>query len=91
LEIGVHLHSRPDCAREKIRAAFEGGCRRFDSCVGGLGNAPFGLDLQAGNVATETLLATLKELGAAVPEIEPLERLIALSAEIERRYGMVVQ
>ena len=91
LEIGVHLHSRPESAQEKILAAYEGGCRRFDGSVGGLGNAPFGLDLQVGNVPTELLLATLKEIGAVVPEIEPLDRLIAMSAEIEKRFGMAVQ
>jgi len=91
LEIGVHLHSRPEYAQERILAAYEGGCRRFDASIGGLGNAPFGLDLQVGNVSTEMLLATLKEAGAAVPEIEPLDRLIAMSAEIEKRFGMAVQ
>ncbi len=91
LEIGVHLHSRPDCAQQKVRAAYEGGCRRFDASVGGLGNVPYGLDLQVGNVATETLLATLREMGADLPEIEPLDRLIAMSEEIEKRFGMAVQ
>ena len=44
-----------------------------------------------GNLPTELLLATLKELGAALPEIEPLDRLIAASREIERRFGAGVQ
>src|ERR1039457_5382623 len=35
LEIGVHLHSRPDQAATKIMAAYEAGCRRFDSAIGG--------------------------------------------------------
>src|SRR5207237_550009 len=37
LEIGVHLHSRPDQAVEDITAAYDAGCRRFDSALGGLG------------------------------------------------------
>src|SRR5579859_5631699 len=37
LEIGVHLHSRPDQAADKIVAAYDAGCRRFDSALGGLG------------------------------------------------------
>src|SRR5215470_12499244 len=36
LEIGVHLHSRPEQAIEKILAAYDAGCRRFDSAIGGL-------------------------------------------------------
>src|SRR5580704_17357337 len=37
LEIGVHLHSRPEQAAEKVLAAYDAGCRRFDSALGGLG------------------------------------------------------
>ncbi len=44
LEIGVHLHSRPDEAVEKILAAYDAGCRRFDSALGGLGGCPFAQD-----------------------------------------------
>src|SRR6202167_3905224 len=44
LEIGVHLHSRPDQAAAKITAAYESGCRRFDSAIGGLGGCPFAQD-----------------------------------------------
>ncbi len=40
-----------------------------------------------GNVATETLLAALREMGAELPEMEPLERLMAMSVEMEKRYG----
>ena len=36
-EIGVHLHSRPDDAAAKVLAAYDAGCRRFDSAIGGLG------------------------------------------------------
>jgi hydroxymethylglutaryl-CoA lyase len=91
LEIGVHLHARRDRAEQKVRAAYEAGCRRFDATIGGLGSLPFGHDLHAGNIPTEILLATLKDLGADLPEIEPLDRLIALSADIEKRFGMAVQ
>jgi hydroxymethylglutaryl-CoA lyase len=40
LEIGVHLHSRPDEAAAKIIAAYEAGCRRFDSAIGGSADVP---------------------------------------------------
>src|SRR6201997_3981811 len=53
LEIGVHLHSRMDQAAAKIEAAYDAGCRRFDSAVGGLGGCPFAQDALVGNIATE--------------------------------------
>jgi hydroxymethylglutaryl-CoA lyase len=91
LEIGVHLHTRPEEAAEKVRAAYEAGCRRFDSAIGGLGGCPFAQDALVGNLATETLLETLAELGAQGPELEPLNGLQAMTAEIARKYGQTVQ
>src|SRR6202044_1720748 len=44
LEIGVHLHSRREQAEEKVLAAYDAGCRRFDSAIGGLGGCPFAQD-----------------------------------------------
>jgi hydroxymethylglutaryl-CoA lyase len=91
LEIGVHLHACAEDAPQKIRAAYEAGCRRFDSAIGGLGSAPFANDPAVANIPTELLLATLRDLEADLPELEPLDRLIGMSAEIERRYGLAVQ
>jgi hydroxymethylglutaryl-CoA lyase len=91
LEIGVHLHARPEDAAAKVRAAYEAGCRRFDAAIGGMGGCPFAQDALVGNIPTEVLLATLKGLGAELPEIEPLDRLIASSGEIARRYGLALQ
>src|SRR5271155_5278894 len=91
IEIGAHLHARPDQAAAKVRAADEVGCRRFDSAIGGLGGGPFAQDALVGNVATEVLLAELKELGAELPPLRPLDGLIAASAEILRKYGERVQ
>jgi hydroxymethylglutaryl-CoA lyase len=91
MEIGVHLHARPDQAAARIRAAYEVGCRRFDAAIGGLGGCPFAQDALVGNIATEVLLAELKELGAELPALRPLDGLIAASAEIERKYGAHVQ
>jgi len=91
LEIGVHLHAAPNEAAAKVKAAFEAGCRRFDSAIGGLGGCPFAQDALVGNVPTEVLLATLKELGAELPDLRPLDGLITASAEMAKRYGVVVQ
>src|ERR1700729_4059126 len=91
IEIGVHLHARPDNAAAKVRAAYEAGCRRFDAAIGGLGGCPFAQDALVGNIATETLLAELKALGAELPPLRSLDGLIAASAEIAKKYGTHVQ
>src|ERR1700748_3630037 len=91
LEIGVHLHARPDDAAAKVRAAYEAGCRRFDSAIAGLGGCPFAQDALVGNLPTETLLATLRDLGATLPELEPLDTLIRRSADIGKRFAAAVQ
>ena len=41
---GVHLHSRPEGAAERVMAAYNAGCRRFDSALTGLGGCPFAGD-----------------------------------------------
>ena len=91
LEIGVHLHARPDNADALIRAAYDAGCRRFDSAIGGLGGCPFAQDTLVGNIPTELLIETLKAIGAELPELQPLDSLIKTSADIARRYGLKVQ
>lgn len=63
VEIGVHLHSTPESRTEKIAAAFEAGCRRFDSALKGYGGCPMASDSLTGNIATENLLAYLTEKG----------------------------
>src|SRR6202035_4115956 len=70
LEIGVHLHSRPDQAAAKIIAAYEAGCRRFDSALGGLGGCPFAQDELVGNIPTEQVLTALAARGAAPPPLK---------------------
>lgn len=90
IEIGVHLHARPEEAAAKIRAAYEAGCRRFDAAIGGLGGCPFAQDVLVGNIPTEILLAELKDCGARVPGIASLEELILASARIAGSYGAAV-
>ncbi len=88
LELGVHLHSRPEDAEAKILAAYEAGCRRFDSALTGLGGCPFAGDNLVGNIATEDVLAALKKAGAD-PGIESakLSTLLAMSNEIRAKYA----
>jgi len=47
-DIGVHFHSRPEQAVAKVLAAYDAGCRRFDSAIGGLGGCPFAQDALVG-------------------------------------------
>lgn len=86
-EIGVHLHARPKDATVKIRAAYDAGCRRFDAAIGGLGGCPFAQDALVGNIPTETLVAELKELGAQLPKLRPLDDLIHLNRENVESFG----
>jgi hydroxymethylglutaryl-CoA lyase len=86
LEIGVHLHSRPDQAAAKIIAAYDAGCRRFDSAIGGLGGCPFAQDDLVGNIATETLIESLRGRGAELPPLKSLDVLLRATAEIGVRY-----
>jgi hydroxymethylglutaryl-CoA lyase len=86
LEIGVHLHSRPEQAAAKIIAAYEAGCRRFDSAVGGLGGCPFAQDELVGNIPTETVIETLRGRGAQLPALKSLDTLLRATAEIGARY-----
>ena len=86
LEIGVHLHSRPDEAAAKIVAAYEAGCRRFDSAIGGLGGCPFAQDDLVGNIPTETVIETLRVRGAQLPALKSLDALLRATAEIGARY-----
>lgn len=59
MEIGVHLHSNPATAIEKIDAAFQSGCKRFDGAIKGFGGCPMAEDDLVGNIATETIVKYL--------------------------------
>jgi len=86
LEIGVHLHSRPEQAAEKVLAAYDAGCRRFDSAIGGLGGCPFAQDALVGNIPTEKVIEALQQRGAELPRLKPLDTLLRVSAEVGARY-----
>ena len=88
LDIGAHLHSRPDVAAQKVLAAYDAGCRRFDSAIGGLGGCPFAQDALVGNIATETVLQALKQRDAELPALKSLDALLRASAEIGARYTL---
>jgi hydroxymethylglutaryl-CoA lyase len=88
IELGVHLHSRPESAEEKILAAYEAGCRRFDSALTGLGGCPFAGDTLVGNIATEQVLAALRKAGCD-SGIDParLAKVLEMTNEIRAKYA----
>jgi hydroxymethylglutaryl-CoA lyase len=92
VELGVHLHSRPENAEEKILAAYEAGCRRFDGALTGLGGCPFAGDELVGNIATEQVLAALRK-ASADPGIDSarLAKVLAMTNEIRAKYAHVPQ
>ncbi len=89
LEIGAHLHSTRAGAAEKIIAAYEAGCRRFDSAIGGLGGCPFAQDEMIGNIPTEIAVQALKEHGADVSLKKSLDAAIQMSADIAKKHTTV--
>ena len=89
LEIGAHLHSTRAGAAEKIVAAYNAGCRRFDSAIGGLGGCPFAQDEMIGNIPTEIAVQALKEHGAEVPLKKSLDSVVQMSADIAKKHTTV--
>ena len=88
VELGVHLHSRPDAAAEKILAAYEAGCRRFDGALTGLGGCPFAGDDLVGNIPTEAVLATLAARGVSTGiDAKSLAVACALTGQIREAYA----
>ena len=86
-DVGVHLHSAPGQAEGKILAAYDAGCRRFDSAVGGLGGCPFAQDGLVGNISTESLLAALKQRGVELPINNAFQNVLSLNSLIAADYS----
>lgn len=92
IELGVHLHSRSEGAAEKVLAAYDAGCRRFDGALTGLGGCPFAGDDLVGNIATETIVNALAARGVdSGISAERLGPAIALTQEIRAKYAHAVR
>ena len=85
IEMGVHLHSTRAGAAAKVWAAFDAGCRRFDSAIGGLGGCPIAQDDLVGNIPIEEVLRALEQRGTylAITEVQPV---MAMNNEIARQF-----
>jgi hydroxymethylglutaryl-CoA lyase len=87
-EVGVHMHSTRDAAVGKVLAAFDAGCRRFDSAIGGLGGCPFAQDDLVGNIPTEEVLRALEQRGVVSPIRDALGAAFALNSNISGEFAM---
>jgi hydroxymethylglutaryl-CoA lyase len=85
-DIGVHLHSAPGEAAAKVLAAYDAGCRRFDSALGGLGGCPFAQDALVGNIPTESVTAALQQRGIELPVSKSLADVLAMTSLIASEY-----
>ena len=87
-EVGVHMHSTRVEAAAKVFAAYDVGCRRFDSAIGGLGGCPFAQDDLVGNIPTEEVLNALKGRGMILPIDERLSEAIRMNSAISAEFSM---
>jgi len=85
-DIGVHLHSTPGQAPTKVLAAYDAGCRRIDSAIGGLGGCPFAHDFFVGTTPTESVIAALQERGIELPINRSLTDVLAMNSLIASDY-----
>jgi len=82
-DVGVHMHSTRAAAVEKVLAAYDAGCRRFDSAIGGLGGCPFAQDDMVGNIPTEEVLRALDQRGVTTAiDLAPLFPLSSAIAQV---------
>src|ERR1700688_2944856 len=87
VELGVHLHSRSEGAAEKVLAAYDAGCRRFDGALTGLGGCPFAGDELVGNIPTEAVLTALAARGASTGiDTKSLAIACAMTHELRERF-----
>jgi hydroxymethylglutaryl-CoA lyase len=86
-DIGVHLHSAPGQAESKVLAAYDAGCRRFDSAISGLGGCPFAQDTLVGNISTQCVLAALRQRGVELPISNAFQKVVSLNAVIAAEYS----
>ena len=66
-------------------AAYDAGCRRFDSAIGGLGGCPFAQDELVGNIPTEEVLGALQERGAEFADYD-LSKVAAMNSAISGEF-----
>jgi hydroxymethylglutaryl-CoA lyase len=86
-DVGIHMHSTRAGAAAKVLAAFDAGCRRFDSAIGGLGGCPFAQDNLVGNIPTEEVIRALEQRGMMLPIRDSLARVMQINSEIADEFS----
>jgi hydroxymethylglutaryl-CoA lyase len=86
-EVGIHMHSTRVEAAAKVFAAYDAGCHRFDSAIGGLGGCPFAQDELVGNVPTEEVLHALQKRGVTLPIDGRLSKVLAMNGAIAKEFS----
>jgi hydroxymethylglutaryl-CoA lyase len=81
------MHSTRAGTEEKVLAAFDAGCRRFDSAIGGLGGCPFAQDNLVGNIPTEEVIRALEKRGVRAPVGDPLADVLHLNEKISAEFS----
>jgi hydroxymethylglutaryl-CoA lyase len=86
IEIGVHLHSTPTNWQQKIDAALQAGCKRFDGALRGIGGCPMANDNLVGNIDSELMISYFQSL-SLLPELneDALQRALYLADEIFKK------
>ncbi|MBN8877314.1 MAG: hydroxymethylglutaryl-CoA lyase [Sphingobacteriales bacterium] len=83
IEIGVHLHSSPANWREKLEAALQAGCKRFDGALKGIGGCPMANNELVGNMNTEWMIDYMEEKGTQLHLNKPaLDNSLRIAGEI---------
>jgi hydroxymethylglutaryl-CoA lyase len=83
LEFGAHFHTVPQLWQEKIEAAFQSGCRRYDGAIKGYGGCPMAKDDLTGNMPTENMIAYFHEFAEPTGiNLEILLRALAKAQQI---------
>ncbi|MFT4660125.1 MAG: hydroxymethylglutaryl-CoA lyase [Patiriisocius sp.] len=83
VEFGAHLHTTPDLWEEKVKAALDSGCQRFDGALKGYGGCPMAKDELTGNMATENIIQCLDDV--KIPhniDMEALQRAMLNSTKV---------
>lgn len=83
VEFGAHLHTTPDTWREKVEAAYNSGCRRFDGAIKGFGGCPMAKDDLTGNMPTEKMLSYFaeKEIATGIDR-QVVDQALILASEV---------
>ena len=82
-KVGAHLHMNPLEGMQKVEAAYEAGCVRFDGAIRGVGGCPMAQDDLVGNAPTERLVEWAESLRLwEVASAQALDQAQSLAADL---------